>query len=34
MRALLLDLIPQLPHEASGCECADAIGPLSPYEIG
>jgi 5'-methylthioadenosine phosphorylase len=34
MRALLLDLIPQLPDDPSGCECAGAIGPLSPYEIG
>jgi 5'-methylthioadenosine phosphorylase len=34
MRALLLDLIPALPAEPRGCECAAAIGPLSPYEIG
>ena len=32
MRALLLDLIPQLPADPAGCECATAIGPLSPYE--
>jgi 5'-methylthioadenosine phosphorylase len=32
MRALLLDLVPRLPAEPTGCACADAIGPLSPYE--
>jgi len=32
MRALLLELIPRLPAEPIGCECANAIGPLSPYE--
>jgi 5'-methylthioadenosine phosphorylase len=34
MRALLLDLIPQLHDDPGDCECAGAIGPLSPYEIG
>ena len=32
MRALLLDLIEQLPAELAGCECRTAIGPLAPYE--
>jgi 5'-methylthioadenosine phosphorylase len=32
MRALLLELIPRLPDDPTGCECANAIGPLSPYE--
>ena len=32
MHALLLDLISALPDEPIGCECANAIGPLSPYE--
>jgi 5'-methylthioadenosine phosphorylase len=32
MRGLLLDLIPQLPLEPAGCDCRDAIGPLSHYE--
>ncbi len=32
MRALLLDLIPRVPSEARGCDCADALGPLGPYE--
>jgi 5'-methylthioadenosine phosphorylase len=32
MRALLLDLIPQLPPEPLGCDCAEAIGPLHPHE--
>jgi hypothetical protein len=32
MRALLLELIPRVADEPAGCGCADAIGPLSPYE--
>ena len=32
MRALLLDLIPQLGEEPTGCECAGAVGPLEPHE--
>jgi 5'-methylthioadenosine phosphorylase len=32
MRALLLDLVEQLPAEVAGCECQGAIGPLAPYE--
>ncbi len=32
MRALLLDLIPRLPAEPSGCGCVEAVGPLSPYD--
>ena len=32
IRALLLELIPKLPDEPTGCECADAVGPLHHYE--
>jgi 5'-methylthioadenosine phosphorylase len=32
MRALLVDLIEHLPAEWNACECADALGPLAPYE--
>jgi 5'-methylthioadenosine phosphorylase len=32
VRALLDDLIPRLPAEPSGCECAEAIGPLHRFE--
>jgi 5'-methylthioadenosine phosphorylase len=32
MRALLLELIANLATEPTGCDCADAIGPLTPYE--
>ncbi len=37
MRALLLDLIPQLPTSGADatawtCECASAVGPLTPHE--
>jgi 5'-methylthioadenosine phosphorylase len=34
MRSLLLDLIPRLPAEPTGCECTGAVGPLSHYESG
>jgi 5'-methylthioadenosine phosphorylase len=32
VRALLDDLIPTLPSEPTGCACADAVGPLHPFE--
>jgi hypothetical protein len=32
VRALLHDLLPQLPAEPSGCRCADAVGPLRTFE--
>ncbi len=32
IRALLLELIPTLPDEPVGCECAAAVGPLHHYE--
>jgi 5'-methylthioadenosine phosphorylase len=32
IRALLLDLVPTLLDEPTGCECADAVGPLQHYE--
>jgi 5'-methylthioadenosine phosphorylase len=32
VRALLHDLLPQLPAEPSGCRCADAVGPLRMFE--
>jgi len=32
MRALLLDLIAHLPTEWNRCDCAAALGPLTPYE--
>ena len=32
MRALLLELVAKLPIEPAGCDCATAIGPLSPHE--
>ena len=34
MRALLLEMIPRVAPEPSGCDCASAIGPLTPYESG
>jgi 5'-methylthioadenosine phosphorylase len=33
VRSLLLDLIPRLPHEPDGCSCADAVGPLTAYDV-
>jgi 5'-methylthioadenosine phosphorylase len=32
IRALLLELVPTLPDEPTGCECTDAVGPLHHYE--
>ncbi|MDQ1521487.1 MAG: 5-methylthioadenosine phosphorylase, partial [Actinomycetota bacterium] len=32
IRALLLALVPTLPDEPTGCECAGAAGPLHHYE--
>jgi 5'-methylthioadenosine phosphorylase len=32
MRALLLELVGAVGTEPTGCSCADAIGPLTPYE--
>jgi 5'-methylthioadenosine phosphorylase len=32
LRALLHDLLPNLPSEPSGCTCADAIGPLHAFD--
>jgi len=32
LRALLHDLLPNLPSEPSGCACADAIGPLHAFD--
>jgi 5'-methylthioadenosine phosphorylase len=32
IRALLLELVPTLPDEPAGCECAGAVGPLHHYE--
>jgi 5'-methylthioadenosine phosphorylase len=31
IRALLMHLVPRLPDEPAGCQCADAIGPLHHY---
>jgi 5'-methylthioadenosine phosphorylase len=33
IRALLMALVPTLPEEPSGCECAGAVGPLHHYEL-
>jgi 5'-methylthioadenosine phosphorylase len=32
IRSLLLALVPTLPDEPTGCECAAAVGPLHHYE--
>jgi 5'-methylthioadenosine phosphorylase len=32
MRTLLVELISRLPLEPAGCDCTDALGPLSHYE--
>ena len=32
VRSLLLELVPRLPESPRACGCADAIGPLHPYE--
>jgi 5'-methylthioadenosine phosphorylase len=32
VRTLLLDLIPRLPDEPTGCACAEAVGPLTAFE--
>ncbi len=32
LRDLLSTLVPLLPSEPEGCLCADAVGPLEPYD--
>jgi 5'-methylthioadenosine phosphorylase len=32
VRELLMELVPRLPREITGCECVSALGPLDPYE--
>jgi 5'-methylthioadenosine phosphorylase len=34
VRALLHDLVPELPAEPSGCGCAAAVGPLRTHDPG
>ncbi|HEV2643479.1 MAG TPA: hypothetical protein VGT98_12260, partial [Candidatus Elarobacter sp.] len=34
VRALLSDVVPNLPTEPVGCDCAAAIGPLRAFEGG
>jgi 5'-methylthioadenosine phosphorylase len=32
VRALLVELVPRVPRELTGCDCASAVGPLDTYD--